>query len=143
MTTAANGTAIANLQDEMKGIKKNVANVDKLQTRVDNLGQQLSTLIKWQQSVANHAIVKLKETAALADSLSKRVQAPKSSHLSQSAFEEWVDAEFARIQHLCDFGPTENTRKESSHSQQSRSPLATPSTPARNAKNDKLTGEEP
>ena len=44
---AANATAIASLLDERKGINKSAANVDKVQTTVDNLGQQMSTLIKW------------------------------------------------------------------------------------------------
>ena len=35
--------------------------------------------------------------AALADLLSKRVQALESSHMSRSAFEEWVDAEFVAV----------------------------------------------
>ena len=47
-TAAANTTAIAGVQEEMKGIKQSVANVDKLQTTVDSLGVQTSTLIQWQ-----------------------------------------------------------------------------------------------
>ena len=195
-----------------------------LQTTVDNQGQQMSTLIKWQQSQANPAIVKSKETATLANSLSKRVQALESSHMSRSAFEEWVDAEFAAVKDTANaalprsnfeaflmeeeetrsqttplkggtemersavtgrkrandgtddnigglaaqmkrrhgkggsqestkpgsdtfaaMGPPETPKKptRSSQSQESGSPPATPSTPWRNAKKDKITGEEP
>ena len=94
-TAAVNTTAIASLQEEMKGIKKSVANVDKLQTTVDSLGEQMSMLIKWQQAEANLAIVKSKETAALAESLSKRVEVLESSQFTRP--EEWVDAEFATV----------------------------------------------
>ena len=41
--------------------------------------------------------VKSKETAALAESLSKRVEALENSQFRRSAFEEWVDAKFATV----------------------------------------------
>ena len=53
----------------MKGIKKSIANVDKLQSTVDSLGAQMSTLIKWQQTEANPAIVQAKNAVEMADNL--------------------------------------------------------------------------
>ena len=75
----------------------NVANVDKLHTTVDSLGEQMSTLIQWQHAEVNPAIVKSKETAALVESFMKCVEALENSRFTRSAFEEWVDAEFATV----------------------------------------------
>ena len=81
----------------MQGIKKSVANVDKLQTSLDNLGRQMTTLIKRQQTTANTAIAQAKAAAELKDSLTRRVQAMEGAQFTLSAFEGWVDAKFADV----------------------------------------------
>ena len=100
ITSDANTSAIAALQSDMASIKKSVAGVERLQTTVESLGEQMQSLIKWQQTEANPAIVLAKQGAAANAEMSKRVAHLESSQFAKSAFTEWVEQEFEPIREL-------------------------------------------
>ena len=98
--TQANSNAIASMQDEMKGIKKSLANVERLQTNVDSLSDQMQRLVEWQQSEANPAITLAKKTATLADTLTRRVDSLEQDFMQKSAFQKWLDGEFQGVKEV-------------------------------------------